>query len=156
MKSNIIQDERVIAEKRKIISETFTFVMIFLIGSTLVKQFIFKASFSEYAIEFIAFFGASFYIMIRNILIGNSPFGIDNHRKNRMIIINSVVIGLTNTVVSEFLNFKRNGISLSIMDLIIIFIISILEVFAISFVLNILSKRRSEKLENKFDDDIKE
>lgn len=156
MKSNIIQDERVIAEKRKIISETFTFVMIFLIGSTLVKQFIFKASFSEYAIEFIAFFGASFYIMIRNILIGNSPFGIDNHRKNRMMIINSVVIGLTNTVVSEFLNFKRHGISLSIMDLIIIFIISILEVFAIQFVLNILSKRRSEKLENKFDDDIKE
>lgn len=156
MKSNVIQDERVAAEKRKIANEAFIFIMIFLIGVVLVKQFIFEASFSEYAVEFIAFFGASFYIMIRNILIGNSPFGIDNHRKNRMMIINSVVIGLTNTVVSEFLNFKRNGISLSIKDLIIIFIISILEVFAISFILNILSKRRSEKLENKFDDDIKE
>ncbi|WPC44621.1 DUF6773 family protein [Clostridium sp. JS66] len=156
MKSNVIQDERVAAEKQKIANEAFIFIMIFLIGSVLVKQFIFKASFSEYAIEFIAFFGASFYIMIRNILAGNSPFGIDKHIKNKMIIINSVVIGLVNTVVSEFLNFKRHGISLSIMDLSTIFIISILEVFAIFFVLNILSKRRSEKLENKFDDDIKE
>ena len=74
MKNNNIQDERVTAQKRKITSEAFLLVMTFLIGSILVKQFVYDASFSEYAIEFIAFFGASLYITIRNIFVDNNLF----------------------------------------------------------------------------------
>ena len=47
MKNNNIQDERVTAQKRKITSEAFLLVMIFLIGSILVKQFVYDASFQN-------------------------------------------------------------------------------------------------------------
>ena len=71
MKKNILNDERVINEKRKITNEAFSLIMLILISSILVQQFVFKAHFSEYATEFICFFGALIYILIRNISVGN-------------------------------------------------------------------------------------
>lgn len=56
MKKNILNDERVINEKRKITNEAFSLIMLILISSILVQQFVFKAHFSEYATEFICFF----------------------------------------------------------------------------------------------------
>lgn len=156
MKNNNIQDERVTAQKRKITSEAFLLVMTFLIGSILVKQFVYNASFSEYAIEFIAFFGASLYLTIRNIFVGNNLFPHDNQEKKKSIIVNSLVTGITITAVTAFLHFKELGNSGGlIITLVSAFVISTLVSFALYFCLNILNKRRIAKLENRFDDEIK-
>ena len=74
MKTNQMNDERVINERRKITAEAYGLIMIFLLISMLVKQFIFHSEFNEYAVEFIAFFGSSIYIVIRNIFVGNNLY----------------------------------------------------------------------------------
>ena len=61
--------------------------MIFLLISMLVKQFIFHSEFNEYAVEFIAFFGASIYIVIRNIFIGNNLYE-ENRLKKMALVVN--------------------------------------------------------------------
>ena len=46
MKNNQINDERVINEKRKITQEAYGLIMIFLLISMLIKQFIFHSEFN--------------------------------------------------------------------------------------------------------------
>ena len=94
MKNNQINDERVINERRKITAEAYGLIMIFLLISMLVKQFIFHSEFNEYAVEFIAFFGSSIYIVIRNIFVGNNLY---EENKKRLPIMNSIIMGLSST-----------------------------------------------------------
>lgn len=115
--------------------------MTFLIISVLIKQFVFDATFSEYAIEFIAFFGACFYILIRSIWVGNNIYSCDS-QGNRLIIVNSLVIGVTITATALFLQIRDKGningivgnslaifivISLAIIDIIIYKYIELLQ-----------------------------
>lgn len=153
MKKILLQDERVKEQKRKIASEAFSFVMLFLIGATLVKQFVFNADFSEYAVEFFAFFGASFYIVIRNIAVGNNLFRIDKHNKG-MIIINSLVTGITITVVTAFLHFNEYDNYQGLMvTLLVAFTIATLASAVVFFALSKLSQRQVKRLEKRFDDE---
>ena len=70
----LIQDERTVAQKRKIASETCTLLLLALMIAILVQQFVFNVSFSHYAAEFICFFGACCYLLIRNITSGNNLY----------------------------------------------------------------------------------
>ena len=77
-------------KKRKITGEAYGLIMIFLLISMLVKQFVFHLEFNQYAVEFIAFFGASIYIVIRNIFVGHNLY---RENKKRLPIINSIIMG---------------------------------------------------------------
>ena len=99
MKNNQMNDERVINEKRKITTEAYGLIMIFLLISMLVKQFIFHSEFNEYAVEFIAFFGSSIYIVIRNIFVGNNLY---EENKKRLPIMNSIVMGVSVNICFSF------------------------------------------------------
>lgn len=155
MKTKRIQDERVTAQKRKITSEAYSYVMIFLLGSVLVKQFVFHAEFSEYAIEFIAFFGSSFYIVIRNLLVGNHLFSMDNNKGK--IILNTLVTSSTITVVLAFMNMGERGSRSEFMiQMVIVFVIAGLASLVSNYGLYKLNQRRIEKLEKHYDEDEKE
>lgn len=153
MDDNKINDERVIYQKRKITNEAYILIMTFLICSLLIKQLVFRLEFSEYAIEFICFFGASFYILIRNILIGNNLFSNNSDRK-KMMVVNSFVSGLTIAAVT-FYNLIRKGTTFNdtILNLILTFIISTLSSFITWFAITKLSQRRIEIIEKKLDDE---
>lgn len=68
MKNNQINDERVTNIKRQIVGEAYGLVMIFLLSSILIKQFILNAEFSQYAVEFIAFL-VQVYILLLAIFL---------------------------------------------------------------------------------------
>jgi len=53
MKKQDMQDERVVAQRRKINSEAYGILMIVLLGSILVQQFLLNAPFKQYAVEVI-------------------------------------------------------------------------------------------------------
>lgn len=71
LRKKLIEDERIAAQRRKIQSDACGILLIVLLVSTLVQQYVFDAPFSQYAVEFVCFVGASIYIVIRNIISGN-------------------------------------------------------------------------------------
>ena len=135
MKTNQMNDERVINEKRKITTEAYGLIMIFLLISMLVKQFIFHSEFNEYAVEFIAFFGASIYIVIRNIFVGNNLY---EENKKRLPIMNSIIMGLSSTFALALLRYKefntRNDFILESIEVFIFYILNSFLSYFISYI----------------------
>lgn len=109
MKNATIQDERVLLEKRKISSHAFGIVYFGLLLSILLQQFVFHAPFSQYAAEFIIFMVSAVYVVIRNILVGNSIFG-EKYQGHHMVIINSLVCGFTISAITTSLNTAQFGL----------------------------------------------
>ena len=149
MKNNQINDERVINEKRKITQEAYGLIMIFLLISMLIKQFIFNSEFNEYAVEFIAFFGASIYIVIRNIFVGNNLY---EENKKRLPIMNSIIMGLSSTFALALLRYKEFNTSNDfILQCIEVFIFTTLSSFVFISIINKATQKRIKYMENKYD-----
>ena len=149
MKNNQINDERVINERRKITGEAYGLIMIFLLISMLVKQFIFHSEFNEYAVEFIAFLGSSIYIVIRNIFVGNNLY---RENKKRLPIINSIIMGLSSTCASALLRYKEfNTRNDFILESIEVFIFTTLSSFLFIYIVNKVTQKRIKHMENKYD-----
>lgn len=148
MKNNQINDERVINERRKITAEAYGLIMIFLLISMLVKQFIFHSEFNEYAVEFIAFFGASIYIVIRNIFIGNNLY----EENKKRLPINSIIMGLSSTFALALLRYKEfNTRNDFILESIEVFIFTTLSSFLFIYIVNKVTQKRIKHMENKYD-----
>ena len=79
---DLIQDERTVAQKRKIASETCTLLLLALIIAVLVQQYVLNVPFAHYAAEFICFFGACCYLLIRNIASGINLYSQKNRGSN--------------------------------------------------------------------------
>lgn len=151
MKNNQINDERVINQKRKITGEAYGLVMIFLLSSILIKQFILHSEFNEYAVEFIAFFGSSIYIVIRNIFVGNNLYGKD---KKRLPLINSLIMGASVTATLVFLRYKEfNTTNDFISESIIAFVSATLSSFVLFYITNKITQKRIKYIENKYDEE---
>lgn len=151
MKNNQINDERVTNIKRQIVGEAYGLVMIFLLSSILIKQFILNAEFSQYAVEFIAFFGSSIYIVARNIFVGNDLYG-----KNKKIlpIINSLIMGASVTFTLVFLRYKEfNTINDFILESITAFICAFVSSFLVFFIINKITQKRVKYIEKKYDEE---
>lgn len=149
MKTNQMNDERVINEKRKITTEAYGLIMIFLLISMLVKQFIFHSEFNEYAVEFIAFFGSSIYIVIRNIFVGNNLY---EENKKRLPIMNSIIMGLSSTFALALLRYKEfNTRNDFILESIEVFIFTTLSSFLFIYIVNKVTQKRIKHMENKYD-----
>lgn len=106
MKNQIQKDERVLAQKRKIGSDAFNILLVGLLISVLVQQNFFNAPFTQYAVEIVLFIAASIYVIIRNLISGNDLFASKKGGQG-IVIINSVVCGLTVAVINTILNYAK-------------------------------------------------
>lgn len=106
MKKQIQKDERILAQQRKIGSDAFSILWIGLIISVLVQQYLFNAPFTQYAVEIVLFITMSFYILIRNLISGNDLFA-SRKGSQATVIINSLVCGLTVTIINTILNYAK-------------------------------------------------
>ncbi|HOQ09187.1 MAG TPA: hypothetical protein PLG09_03590 [Syntrophomonadaceae bacterium] len=105
---DLIQDERTTAQRRKIASETCSLLLLALMVAILVQQYVLNVPFANYAAEFICFFGACFYLLIRNIASGINLFSREITRI-RNVLIYSVISGLTICLVTGIANYARYG-----------------------------------------------
>lgn len=157
MKKVNIQDERIVSQKRKIGSDAFGIIYFGLIVSILLQQFMFDASFSQYAAEFVLFMVAAVYIVVRNIIVGNNLFG-DSFNGQKMVIINSLVCGITITAISTTLNsvnygLEKMGGSTGIALTALFTFTSGAFVSFIGFeVLYIMNKKRQKQIDDKYND----
>ncbi|MEG0847338.1 MAG: DUF6773 family protein [Niameybacter sp.] len=154
MKKSIKQDERVVSEKRKIGSDACQLLMVYLIGSVLVQQYVFQAPFKAYAVEFVGFFGASLYIVIRALMRGHEVVPKKNATKTA--VINSLVTGVTIALVTVFLNsgnattVSEKGGALA-MSIGISFVVATGASFVLYMGMNWWSRKRQKALEQECD-----
>jgi len=157
-----IKDERVVQQQRKIASGAYQLVSMFLLASMLYKQFILNEPFKMYMTEFIAFFGGSLYIVLGNLIKGSDVYnnGTVGTKKHvlRWSLLNSLVTSLTITTVliiqnhTKHLQSQQTNFSL-FMEIIIVFLITFTMSLLISWALNFLSKRRSDKISKQYEEE---
>jgi hypothetical protein len=156
MKS-IHQDERIVAQKRKIGNETFLILFYGLLITVLIQQYLFNLSFPQYMPEVILLIIASAYFIIRNIVAGNNLFGnVKNNQKN--VILVSIACGLV--VVAA--NTARNSLQLgnlfttdmgnTVLIGAVTFISATLLCFIVFEILYVANKTRQKQLDEKYKD----
>ncbi|MDF2821895.1 MAG: hypothetical protein K0R15_2343 [Clostridiales bacterium] len=162
MKRQNMQDERVSAQKRKINSEAYSILMIVLLASILVQQFLLDAPFEQYAAEFICLFGVSIYMIVRYMTLGLNIYG-EGKRVKNIPLVNSIVTGITVTVINGVLNYtryaenyKEDGIGFFIATLAVSFISSTVTVFILLSCLDFLNKKKQSKIQKRLDEDEKD
>jgi hypothetical protein len=162
MKRQNMQDERVSAQQRKINSEAYSILMIVLLASMLVQQFLLDAPFEQYAAEFICFFGVSIYTIVRYMTLGLNIYG-EGKRAKSIPLVNSIVTGITVTVINGVLNYtryaehyKEDGIGFFIATLAVTFISATVSVFILLSCLSYLNKKKQAKIQKQLDEDEKD
>lgn len=151
---DLTQDERTVAQKRKIASETCSLLLLALMISILVQQFVLNVPFAHYAAEFICFFGACSYLLIRNIMSGNNLYS----RKNtgsKYVLVNSLVSGTTICIIAGSTNYARYGDKATSDIWLATFAITFLCGTAAAFVgfsiVNYFNNRKQKNLEDELD-----
>jgi purine-cytosine permease-like protein len=152
----LIQDERTTAQKRKIASETCSLLLLALMIAILVQQYVLNVPFANYAAEFICFFGASCYLLIRNITSGIDLYSQKN-RGFKWVIISSLVCGLTICVVTGIANYTRYGDNAAPYIWLITFAITFLCGTAAAFlgfsIIHYLNNKRQKDIEAELDEE---
>lgn len=158
MKKQNSQDERVVAQRRKINSEAYGILMIVLLCSMLVQQFLLNAPFEQYAVEFIGFFGMSIYMIIRYMTLGLNIYG-EGKRAKAIPFVNSIVAGIVVTAINGVLNYtqyaeryKEDGIGYFIAVLAVTFISATVSTFVVLSCLNYLNKKKQAKIQKQLDE----
>lgn len=157
MKKGNIQDERIVSQKRRIASDAFGIIYFGLIISILLQQFMFDAPFSQYAAEFILFMAVAVYIVVRNIIVGNNLFG-GSFKGQKIVVINSIVCGLTITAITTTLNAinigleKMGGATGITITALITFSCGALVSFICFEFLYIINKKRQKQIDDKYND----
>ena len=156
MKNNLIQDERDVAQKRKIGSEACNLLLGGLIISSLIKEYVFNVPFSQYATEVICLFGAVIYIVIRNIIAGNDLYVTKNNNGKKSVIVNSLVGGLAVCVTAGIANYARYGEkyadgTLFLITLAILFVSGTVLILLMYSLIYLLNQKRQEKIAEELD-----
>ncbi len=158
MKKQNVQDERVVAQRRKINSEAYSIIMIVLLGSILVQQLLLNAPFEQYAVEVICFFGMSLYTIIRYMTLGLDIYG-EGKGAKAIPFVNSLVAGIVVTAINGVLNFtqyaekyKEDGIGYFIAVLAVTFISATISIFVVLSCLNYLNKKKQAKIQKQLDE----
>ena len=111
MKNNQINDERIIAERRKIQSRGYAWIVTILLISVIVQQFFMRAPFAQYAVEFFILIGCGIYNIIANYKKGIdiwNPAGDDKKK----IFLNTLISGILSVILFAYLsgNHKMNSL----------------------------------------------
>lgn len=161
MKKQNSQDERVVAQRLKINSEAYGILMIALFCSMLIQQFLLNAPFKQYAVEFICFFGMSFYVIIRYITLGLNIYGEygEEKRAKALPFVNSIVAGITVTAINGVFNYtqyaeqyKEAGIGYFFVVLAVTFISATVLSFVVLSFLYYLNKKKQAKIKKQLDE----
>ncbi len=159
MKKQNMQDERILTQRRKINSEAYGILMIVLLSSILVQQFLLNAPFKQYAVEVICFFGMSFYMIIRHMMLGLNIYGETKQAKD-IPLVNSIVTGVVVTSVNGVLNYskyaekyKEVGIGYFIAVLAVTFISATIGCFIVLSFLGYLNNKKQAKIQKQLDEE---
>ncbi len=159
MNNKMIKDERVTLLKRKIQSDGFGIVWLILLISVLVQQYL-QAPVSQYVVEMVIWLAMSVYILIFNFLKGNDLYPSNNKKSNTLIIIQSLLVGLTIAIINTVQNyFQYSGVvedtivKHTVMVAVISFVSATVGTFAVLKVLSYFNRKKQEKINKDLDEE---
>lgn len=159
MKNNQLQDERVTLAKRKIQSDGFQIIWLVLIISVLTQQYLYKATFIQYAVEFFILIIMSIYVLVANIGIGNDIFS-NEKRSHSLILINSLVTGAVVTIVNtitNYINYSNRVQHSTALHLVLVAVITFVSCTVFAFIVlklfYIVNNKRQRDITSKLNND---
>lgn len=159
MNKQIVEDERVLAQKRKIGNDIYHLLTFGLLVAILIQEYIFNAPFSQYAVETVLFVVSIFYYLICNLKIGNNLFPSSGYG-HKKILVTSLVCGLIILVINTVLNyatfeqvFFSEDIGGNILVSFITFISGTLVTFIVLELIYLVNKKKQEQIESLFSDE---
>lgn len=158
MKKQNKQDERVLAQRRKVNSEALGILMIILFCSIFIQQFWLHASFEQYAVEVICFLGIALYMVIRYIMLGLDLYG-EGTQTRGLPLVNSIAAGIIATAINGVLNYikyaehYKGNIGLFIAGLVIFFFSATASVFIVLLLIGYLDKKKQKQIEKRLDEE---
>lgn len=102
-------DERVVAQRRKIQSDAYQILILCLLVSMLVKQYMLKVAPSVLALDLLCVIGITVYTSIRTLSLGVDLWRFHSLKK---LILQSVAIGVIWVVLFSVLTGERDAFSL--------------------------------------------
>ncbi len=147
MKGNEIQDERILAERRKIQSRGYAWIVLILLVSIIVQQFFMKAPFAQYAVEYYLLIGCGFYNIIANYRKGIDICHVEK-TKNTKLLIKIVILGVIGAFVGALITE-----SLTVEYLIGSFVTLVAVTFSINVIIVHLFHKKQEKINNDLDNE---
>ena len=147
MINNRIQDERILLERRKIQSRAYAWIIYILIISIIVQQFLLKAPFAQYAVEFFILIGCGFYNIISNYQKGIdiwNPAGVGKKK----ILLNTIVSGFVSVILWAILsrNYKIKNLALYFVTFVVFF-------FIIHLVMVSINNKKQQSIDKELNDD---
>ncbi len=97
MKDQNIMDERILFERREIQSRGYAWLVILLLISVVIQQFILNAPFAQYAVEFFLMIGCGVYNIISNYSKGIDIWSSKVQGK-RKLFISTAITGLASVI----------------------------------------------------------
>ena len=158
MKKEIVQDERVLSQKRKIGNDAFQIIFLGLFLSIFVQSYIFNADFSQYAVEVILLIVGALYVIVRNITVGNNIFE-SNNVNQRFVIINSIICGIIVVIINTTLNYIKfkdlfkNEMGDMLIASLITFLCATASTVVVLQGLYFINKKKQMKIDSKLDDE---
>ncbi|WP_426350311.1 DUF6773 family protein [Alloiococcus sp. CFN-8] len=134
-------DERTLLLRRKVQSDGFQLIIIYLLLSALIQKFFFKASFNQIAVELIGFLAAALYMIIRSISLGIN-LNSEGSKSNKNVIKGAILSGLGCCIFLFIFAGKRDLLTLGLIS-----IFTSISYLATSFLLDYLNKRKQSKIE---------
>ena len=147
MSNNKIQDERILLERRKIQSTAYAWIVMILLISIVVQQFLMKAPFAQYAVELFLLIGCGLYNIISNLKRGINiwnPYG----ESKIKLLLNTVMSGIASVILLAFLSGEYGIKSLAGYFLTFVAIF-----FAFRLLMIKINNKKQKSIEERLDED---
>ena len=147
MKNNQIQDERILAERRKIQSRGYAYIVYILLISVVVQQFFLNAPFAQYSVEFFILIGCGIYNIISNYMKGIDIWNPRGDGK-KQILLSTLIAGIASVILYVILSgrYEVNGLVLYFGSFVIFF-------FVVRLIMIGLNRKKQERIDEQMNDD---
>lgn len=147
MSNNKIQDERILLERRKIQSTAYAWIVMILLISIVVQQFLMKAPFAQYAVELFLLIGCGLYNIISNLKRGIDIWNPSGESKIKLLL-NTVISGIASVILFAFLSGEYGIKSLAGYFLTFVAIF-----FAVRLLMIKINNKKQKSIEERLDED---
>ncbi len=147
MNDKQILDERILAERRKIQSRAYAYIVYILLIAVIWQKFFMNAKFAQYSVELFILIACGIYNIIANYIKGIDIWNSVQVSK-KQIFLNTVISGLIVSTLYAVFSGQHEFYNLAIF-----FLTYVLLFFVIRYVMTFFNKRKQEKINKELDND---
>ena len=147
MNNKKILDERILAERRKIQSRAYAYIVYILLIAVIWQKFFMNAKFAQYSVELFILIACGIYNIIANYIKGIDIWNSVQVSKKQMFL-NTVISGLIVSTLYAVFSGQHEFYNLAIFFLTYVFFF-----FVIRYVMTFFNKRKQEKIDKELDND---